>query len=84
MFKQNTSIELQLKKVSETDSKYRELWSTWDLNKKTLEPILSAIIKDYPHYSLHDHSHSESILLNIERFLGNDNVGSRRAVSANP
>ena len=74
MFKQNTSIELQLKKISETDSKYRELWSTWDLNKKFLEPILSAIIKDYPHYSLHDHSHSESILLNIERFLGNDNI----------
>lgn len=74
MYKKTISIEEQLQKISNENSEYRELFATWNLNKKTLEPILSAIIKDYPHYSFHDHSHSESILLNIERLLGNDNI----------
>lgn len=74
MYKTITSIEKQLQNIANNNSDYQELWSIWNLNKKTLEPVLSAIIKDYPHYSLHDHSHSESILLNIERFLGNENI----------
>ncbi len=74
MYKHTISIESQLQKISNENQEYRELWSTWNLNKKTLEPILNTIIKDYPHYSLHDGSHSESILLNIERMLGNYNI----------
>lgn len=74
MYKKTISIEAQLQKIVNINPEYGELWSTWNLNKKTLEPILNAIIKDYPHYSFHDHSHSESILLNIERVLGNDNI----------
>lgn len=74
MYKTTINIENQLHKIAVENCDYNELWSTWNLNKKTLEPVLSAIIKDYPHYSLHDHSHSESILLNIERLLGNDNI----------
>ena len=67
MYKKTISIEAQLKKIVDNNPEYAELWSTWNLNKKTLEPILNAIIKDYPHYSFHDNSHSESILLNIEK-----------------
>ena len=74
MYKNNISLETRLKNIAGEDSTYGELWSTWNLNKKTLEPILSTIIKDYPHYSYHDHSHSESILLNIEKVLGNENI----------
>lgn len=74
MYKTTINIENQLHKIAVDNCEYNELWSTWNLNKKTLEPVLSAIIKDYPHYSLHDHSHSESILLNIERLLENYNI----------
>lgn len=74
MYKETISIEAQLKKIVDINPEYGELWSTWNLNKKTLEPILSAIIKDYPHYSFHDHSHSESILLNIGKVLGNEDI----------
>ena len=74
MYKKIISIEEQLHKISNDNPEYAELWSTWNLNKKTLEPILNAIIKDYPHYSFHDHTHSESILLNIEKSLGNKNI----------
>lgn len=70
----NINIENRLQQLCTENSEYAELWSTWNLNKQTLEPILNAIIKDYPHYSFHDISHSESILLNIERMLGNDNI----------
>lgn len=51
MYKKIISIEEQLHKISNDNPEYAELWSTWNLNKKTLEPILNAIIKDYPHYS---------------------------------
>lgn len=74
MYNKIISIESQLEEIASENPKYKELWATWNLNKKTLEPILNAIIKDYPHYSLHDYSHSESILLNIERILGNKNI----------
>lgn len=70
----NISIENRLQQLCIENSEYAELWSTWNLNKQTLEPILNAIIKDYPHYSFHDNSHSESILLNIERILGLENI----------
>lgn len=70
----NITIEEQLKKISIEQPDFAELWATWKLNKQALEPILSAIIKDYPHYSFHDATHSESILLNIERVLGNENI----------
>ncbi len=70
----NTFIEERLKQISIDQPEYAELWSTWNLNKQALEPILNAIIKDYPHFSFHDASHSESILLNVERLLGNENI----------
>lgn len=63
-------LEKQLKKTAEMFPEYDFLWATWSLNKQTIDPILNAIIKDYPHYSLHDHTHSENIVQNIERLLG--------------
>lgn len=62
-------IEERLKLVSVEQREYSDLWATWDLNKQALEPVLSTIIKDYPHFCFHDASHSESILLNVERLL---------------
>jgi hypothetical protein len=70
----NLSIEKRLQEISVIQPEYLELWSIWNLNKQALEPILSTIVKDYPHYSFHDSSHSESILINIERLLGDDNI----------
>ena len=73
MVERAINIENRLKELCIENIEYAELWSTWNLNKQTLDPILNTIIKDYPHYSFHDSSHSESILLNIERILG-DNI----------
>ena len=70
----SVNIENRLRQLSIENTEYAELWSTWNLNKQTLDPILNTIIKDYPYFSLHDHTHSESVLLNIERVLGSDNI----------
>lgn len=74
MYKQIIRIENQLEKIATENIEYKELWSTWNLNKETLKAILHSIAKDYPHFSLHDNSHSDNIILNIERFLGNENI----------
>ena len=70
----NITIEERLRQISTEQPEFAELWSTWNLNKQALEPVLNAIIKDYPHYSFHDATHSESVLLNVERLLGYDNI----------
>ena len=55
------------------DSKAKDLAAAWTLNKTRLSSVLSLITTAFPTYSLHDASHSETIIENIERLLG-DNI----------
>lgn len=68
------SLENRLNEIASIRPEFNVLWSTWNLNKNTIASIISNIIKDYPHYSMHDSSHSNTILSNIERILGDERV----------
>lgn len=46
------------------------LYTQWNASKDYVIQNLSTISHMFPHYSLHDISHSESILINIERIVG--------------
>ena len=46
------------------------LWSQWIYDKKTVPVALQSISHIFPHYSLHDESHSITILNNITRIVG--------------
>lgn len=52
----------------------RELYSLYELLKKDLEDKLISSRSVFVNYSLHDVSHSRSIILAIERFLGEDRI----------
>lgn len=52
----------------------RELYSLWTLLKKRMEDELLQSRSIFVHYSLHDGSHSRSILQAIERFLGEERI----------
>lgn len=66
-------IEESLKNICTIENdEYKELYSTWTLNKDSIIYILNNVVKDYPHYSIHDATHSEKVLANIEMVLGND------------
>lgn len=59
-----------LKEICEERKEYEALLSVWQINKESCHKILENIIIHYPHYTLHDLSHSESIITNIEMLLG--------------
>lgn len=61
-------IEDVLKKRS-TESE-NILYKQWLVAKEYVPQVLNTVSQIFPHYSLHDRSHSETILTNIERVLG--------------
>lgn len=68
------TLESHLKKLCELNNEYQNLYDTWELNKKTCCSILKTVVMNFPHYSLHDDTHSENIIDNIEMLLGEDRI----------
>ena len=50
------------------------LMGQWEFDKKNIPNALKTIAIVFPHFSLHDESHSVSILNNIVKMLGVDNI----------
>ena len=65
-------IEEQFVEKTDKKEKYRVLVNYWNSIKMQEPKILSCISQIFPHYTLHDVSHSNAILDSIERFLGSD------------
>ncbi|WP_273215586.1 HD domain-containing protein [Runella zeae] len=68
------TLENHLKNSCIENSTYEILNSIWHLNKKNLPNAQNAITFNFPHYSLHEKSHSDTILKNIESFLGEERI----------
>ncbi|ABR33788.1 HD domain-containing protein [Clostridium beijerinckii] len=64
------SLVKHLKLHSECDEKYKNLYATWVQDEKVYTNALAAITTSFPHYSMHDASHSWSIVNKIEMVLG--------------
>ena len=56
------------------------LYAQWNYDKKILQSTLSAVVNLFPHYSLHDESHSITIINNIVRILGLENIEKLSAI----
>lgn len=63
-----------LREICQEQKKYEALLSVWQINRESCHKILENIIIHYPHYTLHDLSHSESIITNIEMLLGEQTI----------
>ena len=63
-------LETQLKKICDENPEYNILYSIWNLNKQKCSEALKNVLMTYPHYSMHDNSHSETVISNIEMLLG--------------
>ena len=70
----NYKLEKHLKNLCEENKEFEILWSTWNLNKNSCKQILKTVILNYPNFSMHDDSHSESVIKNIELILGKERV----------
>lgn len=56
------------------------LFAQWNYDKKVVPTALQAVSNLFPHYSLHDESHSITIINNIVRVLGKENMTKLSAI----
>lgn len=56
------------------------LFAHWNYDKKVIPSALNAVANLFPHYSLHDESHSETIINNIVRVIGFENIKKLSAI----
>ena len=57
-----------------SDPRFRHLISTWEVEKREYVRQLTTVSATFAEYSLHDSSHSEKIIVTIERLLGPDRI----------
>ncbi len=62
------------------DSQSSILYAQWNYDKKVIPGALQAVTSLFPHYSLHDESHSITIINNIVRIIGKENVEKLSAI----
>ncbi len=62
------------------DTQSRILYTQWNYDKKIIPEILQTISTVFPHYSLHDETHSITIINNIVRVLGKENIEKLSAI----
>lgn len=62
------------------DSQSAILFAQWSYDKRIIPAALQAVSNLFPHYSLHDESHSITIINNIVRVLGKDNFNRLSAI----
>lgn len=64
------TLDMHLKQCCEQYKNYENLNSTWSLNRNSCADALETVIITYPHFSMHDVSHAETIINKIEKLLG--------------
>lgn len=68
------SLEFHLENAAKYNTQFEILNAIWKLNKKNLSSALDNVAQYFPHFSLHEKSHSNTIISNIESFLGEDRI----------
>ncbi|MCI8946884.1 MAG: hypothetical protein HFI91_07460 [Lachnospiraceae bacterium] len=71
------TIERQLKlyaKSDEATERHQILWHAWNQNKRWLAQLLEWTLPSFQTFSYHNATHSESVLYNIERLLGEERI----------
>lgn len=63
-------LEKHLRGLCSSDARLRLLEAQWEYDKRLVQQALQTVGSNFPHYSLHDASHSNTILLNVSRVLG--------------
>jgi len=61
-----------LKAKTEADANTEILMAQWSFDERIVGKSLENVGSYYPHFSSHNESHSQQILVNIERLLGNN------------
>lgn len=68
------TLEQHLKNYSECEENARRLLESFHMIREKMEVNLRPIIALFPHYSEHNHEHSEHIISSIEKLLGKTRI----------
>ncbi len=68
------TLEGHLKELSVLNEDNLKLYNSWEVLKIQIKNKLETVSNYFPHFSLHDASHSKTICQQIERFLGQDRI----------
>ncbi|MCM1219931.1 MAG: hypothetical protein NC548_36120 [Lachnospiraceae bacterium] len=69
-----TYVEQRLYELCSVNERKKQIYYEWQTNKQRFTKQTQTIIYDFQYYSLHDQSHSRSIIESIEMFLGKERV----------
>lgn len=72
--KEPLTLEKRLESFQGIDPVYKQLYAEWQIVRINLTKILNNIVLVFPHYSLHDATHSETIVHRIEAVLGEKRI----------
>ena len=67
-------LERHLENLAESYPKVKELHSLWLLLRKRIEEELTHCGSIFVNYSLHDGSHSRTVIQAVEQFLGEERI----------
>ncbi len=70
------SLTKHLNILCNQDEKYKDLYAVWTLDQEIYSKALTNVALSFPHYSMHDASHSSSIINKIEMILGEERIKS--------
>lgn len=59
--------------------RHQILWNTWCQNKRWLTHLLEYVLPSFQTYSMHDKTHAESVIHNMELILGEERIKSLSA-----
>lgn len=68
---------VELIRIKTENNPNSALFTQWNASRDYVFQTLNAISHMFPHYSLHDISHSEAILTNIERIVGKETLENK-------
>jgi hypothetical protein len=68
------SLVKHLKILCDQDEKYKNLYAVWILDQEVYSKALASVSLNFPHYSMHETSHSSNIINKIEMLLGEERI----------
>lgn len=67
-------LEDHLDAVCQQAPQFKDLVSSWVLNKRSCATALKQVAQNYPHYSVHDELHAKNVISTMEQILGEDRM----------
>jgi hypothetical protein len=67
-------MENHLKKLSQISKRNEDIYHTWEVIKLEIVKLLENVSVHFPHFSMHNSSHSETICTQIDRLLGEERI----------